>query len=355
MPKIIRYPRLPDGFRDYKGVNPSLIEKVIKKINKEFKRNDDEGVEIASTLANSVFSLPRAFVSSGIMPLDCILYFGRGFPTAIVEIYGGEATGKTAVAEMTLAESQRRGYYTIWISTEYSIETRRVKSVGLNEDEVIILDAETMEDVYDELKKAVRIIREDDESTPIVAVWDTVASSPSRTELDEKKGLGDPDMGKSGLLMSRFFRRLMRFLFKNKVCLLCLNQTRSTFARFGSKESTYGGKALRFYASIRLKSYNLKYIKGPHGEIIGQLCVMECVKNKVAPPRRKCVIPIYWNRGIDVSLSAYDYAIQKGVIKRKGTGFRFRGEVVTRNSFMKYYPRHKQEFDTLLQRTTVEQ
>jgi recombination protein RecA len=348
----LRFPRYADD-QALKGVSTKLIRKVIKKINEQFEREDDSEIGVATTLDDSVFSQPRGFISSGILPLDCIVCFGLGFPTAIIEIYGGEATFKTGILENTLASAQKHGYYTGLIATEYALDYRRAKSVGLRDEELIILDCETMEDVYDQIRSLVREIRAEDEVTPILIGWDSIAATPTRSELAEKADLETSDMGRSALQMSKMFRRLMRFLFKNKVCLICINQTRTNLAQmFGSKESTYGGRALRFYATIRIRVRKVKDIKVGE-EVVGMLCEAECIKNKVAPPRKSCRLPVYWSKGIDKALAVWEYAIDQKVLKRKGTAYKYGLRTVTRNTFPKFYRARKHKIDRLLRKATV--
>src|SRR5437879_544446 len=245
---MLRFPRLADAEKP-RGVSTKVLLHVIKKINKE-ERNGN----FLSLLENSVFSHPRSYVSSGIVPVDCVVCFGLGFPPGIVEIFGAEATIKSALMEETLAESQRQQYYTVLFPTEYSLDYRRAKNVGLDEKKLLICEVETVEDVYAQIKHIVNEIRRRDAETPIVIGWDSIAATPTRSELAHKAGLEASDMGKSAQQMSKLFRRLVRFLFVNKVCLLCVNQTRTNLARlWGSKESTYGGKALRFYAWVRCR------------------------------------------------------------------------------------------------------
>lgn len=349
----LRFPRYADD-EEVKGVNTKILRKIVKKINSQYQREDDD-IRVASNLGNSIFSQPRGYISSGILPIDCIVCYGLGFPTAIIEIYGGEATGKTAIVEMTLAEAQRHGYYTVLIATEYALDYKRARAVGLKDDELIILDSETVEDVYEQVKSTVREIRAEDQDTPIVIGWDSIAATPTRAEIAEKADLETSDMGNSARQMSKMFRRMQGFLFKNKVCMICLNQTRVNLAQmWGSKESTYGGRALKFYAHVRMRVRKVKDIKGTDGETIGGLYEAECVKNRVAPPRRKCRYPIYWSRGIDSTLSVWEYAVDRKVFKKKGTAYSYKGQTMTRNSFVKYYARHKQEIDAVLRSSTSE-
>lgn len=345
----LRFPRLREEEAPAKGVNRKLIQKVISKVNKDYK-----GKRELTTLGNSVFSTPRNYISTGVLPLDCIICFGMGFPVGIVEIFGPEASGKTAILEHTLAESQKRGYYTAIFAQEFSLDYKRVTTMGLKDEELIIGDAETIEDVYDQIKSIVKNIRRKDKNTPIVIGWDSVAATPTRSELAHKAGLEASDMGKAAAQISKLFRRLVGFLYKNTVCLICINQVRSNIGQmYGNKETTFGGKALKFYSWVRLRITRTKPIENSEGHDVGFLCKVVGKKNKVAPPERETIIPIYWSKGIDPVMSIWYYAVENEIFHRKGSMYRFHKQPVTRNTFAKFYKHHQQEIDSELRKSTV--
>lgn len=350
-----RFPRLKEEFLP-KGASQKILLTVVNKVNERYKKErDKEDKDDAITLlGDSVFSEPRGYVSSGILPVDCIICYGLGFPVGIVEIFGPEASGKTAIMENVLAESQRNNYYTILFPTEYSLDYARSKKLGLDENKLMICDVETIEDVYEQLKFIVREIRKKDKTTPIVIGWDSVAATPTRSELAAKAGLESSDMGKMALQMSKLFRRLVRFLFINKVCLICVNQTRANIGvMWGSKESTFGGRALKFYAWVRCRMSRVKTLENAAGEKIGYIMEMRCVKNKVAPPERTCKLPLYFDGGISKPLSIWEYATAQGVFTRKGTAFRFGKALVTRKTFTKFYLSNKNEIDAAIRKSTA--
>src|SRR6266576_169639 len=343
---MLRFPRFKEG-KGPRGVSDKLLHGIIEKYKKDSNGN-------TSLLGDSVFSQPRCYVSSGILPIDCIVQFGLGFPPGIIEIYGNEASGKTAVMEETLAQSQKQSYYTILFPTEYSLDYRRSKEVGLDESKLLICEVETVEDVYAQIKSIVKDIREKDTETPIVIGWDSVAATPKRSELANKAGLEASDMGKSALQMSKLFRRLVKFLFINKVCLICVNQTRTNLGvRWGNKESTYGGKALRFYSWVRCRITKIKTLKNSADEKIGYLSKMECTKNKVSPPERSCLLPIYFDKGIHKSLAIWEYCVENEIFKKKKTSYRYNGSVMTRKVFPKFYKKHRLEIDAACRQSTA--
>jgi recombination protein RecA len=342
----MRFPRYDE--EELKTADIRLIRSVVKSINKAHKKDKRDDLE-AATLDESIFSRPTGYISTGIIPLDCITCYGLGLPIAIVEVYGGEAVGKTAFVEHTIAESQRHGYYTAIIPTEPTITQKRAKVAGIDDELLVVLDAETIEDVYDEIMKFVKGIRKKDEHTPIVIGWDSVAATPTQLELDQEDGLSDNQMAVMARQMSKLFRRLTRFLFKNKVCLVCTNQTRTNMGQtWGSKETTYGGRAIRFYASVRLRINKMKDIKGERDQSVGMMLQAECKKNKVAPPFRKCLFPIYWSRGIDNALAVWEYCIEQRIFKKHGTAYKFDGRTFMRKSFPHYYRKHRLEMNALL-------
>lgn len=349
--KIRRFPRLANDHQ----VSDRILLGALEGINKYYKKKKKK-IKV-KTLDESVFSKPRKFISSGILPIDCIVGYGRGFPPGICEIFGSEHTGKTALMECTLAESQVRGYYTGLFPMEFSPKFKRMKRVGINPERLAVFeDAETVEDIYDQLKEFVKHIRKEDQKTPIVIGVDTLAATPTRSEMDNKKGLEASDMGKAALQLSKFFRRMVRFLFINNVFLICVNQTRTNLGvMYGSKETTYGGKALRFYAWVRCRIKTLKTIKNSDDEEIGMLCLIKCIKNKFAPPFRQCIFPIYWTRGIDPIGAVWEYCLDKEIFRRKGTVYKFKGKKITKRMFPEVYKKNKAEIDKRLMETVTEQ
>lgn len=347
----LRFPRYEKSSRPL-GVNDKVLRSVVARVNKTFQKKKDKDALTITTLGDSVFSKPRSYVSSGVLPIDCIVCYGLGFPSGIVELFGNEASGKTAVLENTLAEAQRRGFYTIIFPTEYSLDYRRVKTLHLDQDRLLIADAETIEDVYAQIKSITTEIRKRDATTPIVIGWDSIAATPTRSELEHKAGLEASDMGKAAQQMSKLFRRLVRFLFINKVCLICVNQVRANLAvMYGNKESTFGGKALKFYAWVRARMKQLKLIEGETGESIGCMYELRVVKNKVAPPFMSCRFPIYWKTGINKSLAVWEFAIDRKIFVRKGTTYRYKKQVMTRKSFPRFYKEHREEINAALRQS----
>jgi len=334
--KIKRFPRLPDS-------HDEMIQGLVSKLAKKYGKSENKGV---TTLSESIFSEEEVFIPSGLLPLDCVTCFGKGFPVGIVEIYGPNSSGKSAILELTLAEAQRRGYFTGLFPMEYSVRIKRAIRAGIDPRKLVVFDAETIEDVYDQTKDFVKNARKEDPNTPIVLGWDTVAATPTRTELDNKKGLAGSDMGRFANQMSKLFRRLCRFLRKNNVLLICINQTRTNLAKlWGSKETTYGGAALGFYAWVRIRVTQEKIIKDKHDHEIGIMCSAYVKKNKVGRPFKKCHIPILWKLGIDKERAMWEYCTSLEVFTLKGTSYRWHGKLVRRRKFSKFYEKYQKKID----------
>lgn len=335
-------------------IRTQVIRKVIAKINSVYGKNREDLP--LTTFAESIFAKPKLFIKSGIFPLDCIVGKGRGIPAGIIEVFGPEGSGKSAIMESILAKAQKLGYYTGIFPQEYTMEEDRVKSVGLNVEELMVSDAETIEEIYDQIKSTTLEIRKYDKKTPIVYGWDSVAATPTRSELDHKKGLAASDMGKFANQMSKLFRRLVRFLRKNDVCLICVNQTRASMEMYGPKETTYGGKALRFYAWVRMRTKVAAPILDAQKRKIGHLMEVETKKNKAgAPPFMTCLLPLYYFNGIHATEAVWHYALELGVIHRKGTAYRIGTDIVTRRSFPKIYKRKGKLIRKLIRRVVCEQ
>jgi len=330
--EIRRFPRLPDK-------QDEILIKVVEKLSKRYKGDENRSVAL---LRDSIFAEPELWVPTGIFPIDCIVSSGRGIPDGIVEIYGPPGAGKSAVLEHILANSQNLGYFTSLFPMEYSFNLKRAVRVGIDPHKLVIHDAETIEDVYDETKDFVRGIRKHDPVTPIVIGWDTIAATPTRTELEHKKGLDASDMGKMAAQMSKFFRRLVRFLRKNHVCLVCINQTRTNLGKmWGDKETTYGGVALQFYAWVRLRVRVDHILKGHHDHEVGIMSTIKIRKNKVDAPFRECNIPIYWTYGIDRYEAMWEYGKEQDVFKINGRHYKWHGETISRDRFRKMYKGNK--------------
>jgi recombination protein RecA len=351
--RIVRFPRTAK--EQYTELKSREVRKIAEKINQAYHKSHKKSKRNAvALLGESIFAKPTHYAASGILPIDCTVCGGRGFPIGIIEIYGGEATSKTAVLENILAESQRRGYHTGIFPMEFSLDYHRSKVVGIDSRKLMVFEeAETIEDVYELIKLAVKKVREEDKTTPIVLGIDTIASTPTRTEMESKKGLDEHDMGRMALQVSKLFRRLVKFLMVNKVCLICINQTRVNLGvRYGDKETTPGGKALKFYAWVRCRMRRVKKIFNSDDKSIGILCEMETTKNKVYPPFRKCKFYIYWNRGIDKVEAVWEYAIDQEVFTQKGSSYRYEGKIVRKKHFQKFYLKHKEAIDRALVEST---
>jgi recombination protein RecA len=348
MPKIQRFPRY-----NVLGVKTSQISRtVIEGINKQY-RKDKNNEFYLSMLDDSIFSLDRPFMQSGIPPIDAVVGSGKGFPSGIVEIYGTESSGKTALVEKTIAEAQKRGWYAVFFASEYSLNYERIASVGVDVNNLIIIDADTIEDFVNQLKQIIKGIRAKDKDTPIVVGWDSIAATPTRSELEHEKGMAASDMGKFAQQISKFFRRFVGFLFRNKVCLLCINQTRTNMGQmYGNPETTPGGRAMRFYAWVRCRISRIETLKDSNKNEIGIMCELKTTKNKTdTPPFQRCKIPLYWSHGFDIPLSVWEYCVEHDIFEKKGNAYRYKGAVVTKKTWPKFYAKHTVEIDSKINKS----
>ena len=335
----------PTRFPRLKPQASEVTQKVLRNLNKRYK-NAKKQLAVSS-LSDSVFSKERPYAPSGVLPIDQVVSGGLGFPTGIIEVYGGEGSGKTAILESVILACQQSGWHTALYPAEFSINYKRMERLGINTEDLLIFeDAETIEDFFDQLKETVREIRKYDKKTPILVGWDSIASTTTQRSQENKKGLAGTNMGDFAASMSRFFNQLRAFLYKNKVILFAINQTRTNLGQmWGNPETTPGGKALRFYAWVRCRINKIENIENSEDEVIGQICQFETRKNKFYPPFRKCKFHLYWNKGnegISVPMSVWEYCVDEGVFKKKRGAYRFDRQVVTKRTWPKFYESHKE-------------
>jgi recombination protein RecA len=341
--KIRRFPRL-----DVAEVSASVIEELNEKYRKDKKHEF-----ILEMLSDSIYSEERPFLKTRVPPLDAILSRGRGFPAGIIEIYGPESSGKTAVTEKAVVEAQKLEWYVLFFCAEYSLNYERCQKLGIDEDKLIMLDAETLEDFFDEVKDVSTGIRKLDGNTPILVIWDSIAATPCKAEQEQTQNFNDNEMAKLARQMSKIFKRMVRFLFKNKILLLAVNQTRSNIGqRFGNPETTTGGRALRFYSWIRLRLAKIKTLRDSRENSIGYMIEARTTKNKTeASPDQRCKFPIYWTHGIDAAGSVWEWCIDQGIFKKVKTHYEYRGKIVRHKTFPKFYASHKKDIIRRIRRS----
>ncbi len=269
-------------------------------------------------LGQQAANVKIAHIPTGALTLDIALGIG-GLPRGrVVEIYGAEASGKTTLALQAVANVQKVGGVAAYIDVEHAIDPAYSKIIGVNLDELLISQPDSGEAALNIAETLVRSNAVD------LIVIDSVAALVPRAEIEGE--IGDTHVGLQARMMSQALRKLTSAISKSKTCCIFINQIRMKIGvMFGSPETTPGGRALKFYASVRINMRRTGYIKDSAGEAIGSRTKAKIVKNKVAPPFREAEFDIMYNEGISWAGSIIDLGTTTGVIEKKGTSLNFKG------------------------------
>lgn len=256
-----------------------------------------------------------ASISTGSISLDAALGIG-GVPRGrIIEIYGPESSGKTTLSLHIIAEAQKTGGLAAFIDTEHALDTGYAQKLGVDVNNLLISQPEYGEQALEICETLVRSNSLD------VIVVDSVAALTPRAEIEGE--MGDSVMGMQARLMSQALRKLTAAVSKSNVVLIFTNQLREKIGvMFGSPETTTGGKALKFYASIRMDIRRIAAIKDGV-EVVGNRTKVKIVKNKVAPPFKEVEFDIMYNEGISKLGDLVDLAVIKEIIKKSGAWFSY--------------------------------
>ena len=288
-----------------------MIENVIKNIEKQYGKG-------AVMILGDETNIDIPVIPSGSMSLDIAMGIG-GYPRGrIIEIYGPESSGKTTLALHAIAEAQKKGGAAAFIDAEHAFDLNYAKKLGIQVDSLIVSQPDYAEQALEIAETLVR------SNTIDILVVDSVAALVPRSEIEGE--MGESQMGVQARLMSQAMRKLTAAVSKSKTCLIFINQLRSKIGvMFGNPETTTGGNALKFYASIRIDIRKIASIKEKE-VVIGNQVKVKIQKNKMFPPFREAVFDIIYGKGIDRLTDMINVAEADGIIVKSGSWYAYNDE-----------------------------
>lgn len=311
------------------------LEVALGKIEKDF------GKGAVMRLGSAAERMQVEVIPTGCLQLDFALGVG-GLPKGrIVEIYGPESSGKTTVALHCIAEAQKAGGTAAFIDAEHALDPIYASKLGVDINELYVAQPDNGEQALDICEALVRSGAID------IVVIDSVAALVPKAEIEGD--MGDSHVGLQARLMSQALRKLAGVISKTNAIAIFINQLREKVGvMYGNPETTTGGKALKFYASVRIDIRKSEAIKEGK-EIIGNRTKIKIVKNKVAPPFRSCVVDMLYGEGISREGELLDIAVEQDLVQKAGSFYSYKGERIGqgRDNARKYFKDHPDVFDEI--------
>ncbi len=290
------------------------IELALSSITKQF--GEGSIMRLGSNAKMKVETL-----TTGSLAVDLALGVG-GLPKGrIIEIYGPESSGKTTFCLSVISEAQKRGGLAAFIDVEHALDPKYARVVGVNLDDLLVSQPDSGEDALNIMETLIRSNSID------VIVLDSVAALTTKAELDGQ--MGDATVGAQARLMSQAMRRLTAVVSKTNCICIFTNQIREKIGvMFGNPETTSGGRALKFFASVRIDIRRKDQIKTPEGKVVGNRTKIKVVKNKVAPPFTEVEFDIMYDEGISKMGSLLDLGLEHKILEKKGAWIAYEGNLV---------------------------